>query len=199
MNKNFLLCLVFACVVTATPVIVGNCTDQVHCSSSTCSVLLKATEGECVTLPSNNGITAGKSARFWRQSSVQICSPTQVFFNDPTCSKPLEELWTPCGTCLQFPPRLQTCGVVNGTFKVFVQSCTDAQCQQCGPIGNSGLPPKKCYAHPGVPGLYLMYANLEACEGILVHGYEKENCGGLRVSQTILPGQGKCFGGLNFS
>lgn len=185
----------------AATVLVTQCTDVNQCSPSTCTKLLETEQNTCISLPggSNNSILNASYAKFFCMQGVQACSPTKVYFNDSTCSgTPAETLWNPCGTCLQFPPRLQNCEVRNGTFLVRVKSCHDNSCEHCDPYDDAGLPPATCYAHPGVPGLYLEYNNLEACAGIFVMGFNDANCE-RRVAQTIMAGQGKCFGGIAFS
>lgn len=101
---------------------------------------------------------------------------------------------------------------------MFVQSCSDANCANCGPISpdDKGLPPGECYPHPGVPGLFLRYPNLESCTQYHLLAFEDENtCRetpddvlSLRgdkkrvvsalptTAQSIFAGQGKCFNGL---
>lgn len=180
-------------------VTVSTCQDVNQCAPSTCTKNFIAAEGACIGLGSNNSIINASFATFSCLKGVQICSPTKVFFNDSTCGgTPAETLWTPCGTCLQFPPRLQTCRVANDTFNVRVQSCNDNSCESCDPFDNNGLPPQLCYAHPGVPGLFLEYDNLEACAGVLVQGFNDMYCTS-PSAQTIMPGQAKCFGGLTFN
>jgi hypothetical protein len=182
-------------------ILVSNCQDVNTCHPSTCSKLYSVKEGACTSLgSSNNSLIDAAYAKFYCMGSVRSCSPTKVYFNDSTCAgAPAETLWTPCGTCLQFPPRLQTCEVSNDTFLVRVRSCHDNSCEQCDPFDNAGLPPATCYAHPGVPGLYLEYENLEACSGVLIEGYSNADCISTPSAQTIMPGQSKCFGGISLS
>jgi hypothetical protein len=196
------LLLVALCyVVVNADILVSNCQDVNTCDPSTCTKLLSAKQGVCTNLgSSNNSIIQAQYAKFHCLNTVQSCVPTKVYFNDSTCTgTPAETLWNPCGMCLQFPARLQTCEVRNDTFVVRVRQCNDNSCDQCDPFDNSGLPPATCYPHPGVPGLYLYYSNLEACSGVLVEGFNDAECLTKRSAQTLMPGQEKCFGGISFN
>lgn len=184
---------------TTSQVVVSNCADVNHCDRATCNTSFVADAGACVPLPANNNIMNASFATFTCLSNVFACSPTRVFFNDSTCSgTPAETLWTPCGTCLQFPARLQACEVHNDEFLVRVKSCSDNTCGICEDFGNRGLPPRECYPHPGVPGLFLEYNNLESCSAVQVEGFSDSKCTEL-VALATLPGQNKCFGGLTLS
>jgi hypothetical protein len=191
-------CLLLACSALAL-VLVQNCTDTVSCDASTCTAVMSAPDGQCVELPADSYIIPAPYGRLECSPSPSLCSPTMVFFNDSKCLHPQESYWTPCGVCLQYPSRRQTCKVINDTFVVHVETCNDPSCRDCVPNKDPGLAPGVCYAHPDVPGLYLEYPNLEACTNIVITGYNDSLCAGPVQAQTVMPGRSKCFGGLSFA
>lgn len=191
-----LMCLLFVC--SGSLVVVQNCTDVLECAPSSCAPILTVESETCVELPSESYILNAPFAKFSCLSSAGLCSPTKAFFNDSKCQHPVETYWTPCGVCLQFPSRRQTCEVFNDSFIVHVETCVDANCETCIKNHDRGLPPGYCYPHPGVPGLYLEYRNLEACTNIRVQGYNESDCS-VMTAETVMPGRDKCFGGLAFS
>lgn len=190
-------------------VVIRNCTDTVNCDSSSCIPVLTVPVGVCTPMSSAASylLLPGKYIKVVPSAKPGLCSPTQVYFGDPTCSpKNISSVfWTPDGACLQYSPRLQTATVKDDQFLVFVQSCADATCANCSPISptDKGLPPKVCYAHPGVPGLYLRYPNLESCTQYDVTAYDDaascdKNIVSSQTAKTIFAGQGKCFAGVRF-
>jgi hypothetical protein len=176
---------------------VSNCSDAVTCSPATCvSEIVDA--DRCVSLqPANfSGIIDAPFATFTCLRDPFLCTPTQAFWQDPTCATPMETLWTPCGTCMQFPPRDMHCAVLNNTYHSIVGSCSDAACKKCTQDNGDGLTAGVCWPHPGVPGLFLKFQTLEACSAIRIVGYANGTCTGQKLAETIMPGGGKCFKGL---
>jgi hypothetical protein len=178
---------------------ISNCTDPVSCADATC-VVTEVPARTCVPLTANiSGVLpSAKFATFECLREPRLCTPTQAFWQDPTCTSPMETLWTPCGTCLQDPPRAMECAVINGTFHSLVGTCPTATCARssCPAPAGPGLTAGVCWPHPGVPGLYLKFATLEACAAVRVVGFDACNATAAPVAETILPAQGKCFKGL---
>lgn len=177
---------------------ISNCSDPLACDPTTCE-RTSVKSGECTNLtPISSGIINSTFATFSCSTQPQLCAPLHVYEGDPTCSQPLQTIWLPCESCLQEPARWVTCRVVDGVFRVFVQSCSDNACGKCEQHTDAGMPPGECYAHPGVPGLYLKYRNLEACAVVEVKGFPTDDCHGAASAVTKMPAQSKCFGGLSF-
>lgn len=187
---------------------VRNCSDQVSCSTG-CRSVLKARERVCVPLTAglSNLLLPGKFAMFTLEHQPSLFSDTQVFFNDPNCTTALQRFDTVCGSCFQYPPRMNTCridmkkaGTASDKFRVFVQTGRDAMCTSSDPITNDGLPPGVCYAHPGVPGLFLKYTGLSGCAQITARGFDDATCSAeSQVSQTFFASGAShpnCFGGV---
>lgn len=189
-------------VVADPTIVVQNCSDQVRCANSTCRTLLRARAGTCVPLDSalSNYLVPAKYATLTLEKAPGLYSNTGVFINDPSCTAPVAQYDIVCGTCQQFSPRLTTCGVdqETGGFRVFVRSAADPLCKSAPPISDAGLPAGKCYAHPGVPGLYLRYTDLNGAAVITVKGYDDPSCrAGAEVASTMLAAAPKCFGGMS--
>ena len=176
----------------------SNCSDPVACSAATCTVTTVPAES-CVALTANiSGVLpSAKYATFECLREPKLCTPTQAFWQDPTCTRPMETLWTPCGTCLQGPARHMECAVINGTFHSLVDECPTATCGGCPKPTTLGLTAGVCWPPPGVPGLFLKFPTLEACAAVRVQGFSAQGCGASAlVAETLLPAQGKCFKGL---
>ena len=179
-------------------IVVRNCTDKVSCRAESCRTT-RYTAGDCVYLGPDNALIAAPFVRFACLTQPSLCTPTQVFVNDPSCTKPIETFWAPCGTCLQSPPRDAQCAVVNDTYYARVGSCgTDATCGTCSPDKGAGMPQGVCWPHPGVPGLYLKFPTLEACAVIEAHGYNTSDCSGDPDAWMLLPSQNRCYMGFSF-
>lgn len=198
---------------------IRNCTDQVGCRADSCTDLSSpyspAPENTCVPLSQAAGLAAGSYGRFrCVRDRVGVCNPTEVFFGSPCQGTPMQVITTPMPSCMQLSPRYQYPVVVDNNegpnggeqFRTFVESCSDARCKKCTPVNhtsNPGMPPNFCYAHPGVPGLYLFYKDLVTCSLIELDGYDTlEQCQNNPlepISSTTLPSQGKCWGGISLT
>jgi hypothetical protein len=178
----------------------GNCTDPVYCAKDSCTSVLSTEDGECVELPAGvaGNVVPGVAARFECSFEPRPCAPVQVFWNDPNCTNPMQIVYLPCESCLQFPPRYLSCGARNDTFELLISSvgANDTMCAKPGPRPPRGTAPGECYAHPGVPGLYLLYNNLETCAVLVARGYSTKDCSGSPISETVLATQAKCMGGI---
>lgn len=182
-------------------VVISNCSaDPVNCQTCNASQTIRVEGHKCIPLPAMNGIIAAPYARFECLEKPFLCTPTQAFWNDPNCTHPMETLWTPCGGCIQSPPRLMECAVLNNSYHSLVTSCgNDAMCKKCEPFDGTGLKAGVCWPHPGVPGLFLKFSNLEPCGAIRVIGYQNSTCKEEeRVAETLMPSQHKCFQGIKF-